>query len=59
MVYLENRRYLPNDSQLRQDCILFSETQAEDRPPPKKSYAELKCYHSAYDMQRTGKLSLA
>ena len=36
VVYLENRRYLPEDHVLRQDCSNFPDHKVEDQPPPKK-----------------------
>ena len=49
MVYLENRRYLPKDSRLRLDSTHFPDKKKENRSAPeKKSYADLKCYHTEY-----------
>ena len=36
VLYLENRRFLPDDHVLRQDCSNFPEQKLENQPPPKK-----------------------
>lgn len=50
MVYLENRRYLPESSPLRKDSTGFPSSQAEQRKiPDARTFAELKQLHAAYD----------
>lgn len=50
MIYLENRRYLPATSSLRQDAVNYPSKAIEKRPPPKlKSYEEMKAFHCSYE----------
>ena len=54
MVYLQNRRYLPADSELRQDKKNFPSKHPEMRDPPsKRVYESLKDVHLAYDAAPT------
>lgn len=50
MIYLENRRYLPCDSDFRHDTGAFPSKECEDRPPPEtRNYAVVASVHKAYD----------
>ena len=50
MIYLENRRFLPATSSLRQDKKNFPTKAVERRPPPMtKVYKQMKGFHSSYD----------
>ncbi len=54
MVYLDNRRYLPMSSSLRQDKDSFPSKDEENREPPSyKDYATMKDVHAAYDAAKT------
>ena len=54
MVYLQNRRFLPEESELRLDSDNFPDKSPElNRPPSTRSYDTLKDIHMAYDATKT------
>ena len=54
MVYLENRKFLPMCSPLRQDETNFPSKSKELLPPPTaRTYAEMKQNHLAYDKAKS------
>ena len=54
MVYLDNRRYLPMSSSLRQESESFPSKSEEVRPTPsRRAYTTLKNVHAAYDAAKT------
>ena len=54
MTYLQNRRYLPLSSKLREDEKQFPEKIKEVRPPPqRRDYETIKSLHISYDAMKT------
>lgn len=54
MTYLQNRRYLPLSSNLREDDKCFPEKVKEKRlPPPARDYGKAKSLHISYDAIKT------
>lgn len=54
MVYLENRRFLPADSELRKEKAAFPTNSDELQPPPKlKVFEEQKKFHHVYEKVTT------
>ena len=50
MVYLQNRRFLPEDRVLRRQTFFFPSKQQEKRKaPPKKTWAESSQFQAAFD----------
>ena len=50
VVYLDNRRYLPIDSSLRNETVEFPSKQEElSIAPPKRNFDSIKIYHKAVD----------
>ena len=50
VVYLQNRRFLPETSGLRRDQHNFPHKREEHNPPPsKKNSSEMRDYHKAVD----------
>ena len=53
MVYLQNQKYLPADSELRHKKSFPSKHPEIHDPPSKRVYECLKDVHSAYDVAPT------
>lgn len=54
MTYLQNRRYLPMSSKLREDDEHFPEKTKETRlPPPARTYEKAKSLHTSFDAIKT------
>ena len=50
VIYLENRRFLPDTYELCQDSVSFPSKAIEVRPPPQlRSYDTVCSIHKAYD----------
>ena len=54
VIYLENRRFLPDTSELRNDSISFPSKKREMRPPL-RCYATINSVHKAYMTKQTSK----